>query len=428
MITILPGVFDLLPQNETDLWRSTYIWAYVEAQARECAKNFGFSEIRTPILEKTELFIRGVGTSSDIITKETYTFEDRGNRSVTLRPEGTAAVIRSFIENHLSEKAPFHKLFYIAPMFRYERQQAGRYRQHHQFGVEVIGIKGPEQDAEVMALLYTFYKKLGLKNLRVELNSIGRGESRALYRVALLDYLKHHFERLSKESQNRFEVNPLRILDSKDLNDREILEKAPLIGDYLSKEEVAHLERVKECLHLLEIPFEVNQKLVRGLDYYNETVFEVVAGELGAQNSIGAGGRYDGLIKNLGGKDLPSVGFGTGLERVVQTLIKQGGALPKKPSPSLYMIPLGEKALNACFVLSQKLREEGVSVHLDFTGKKVAKSIEIADDMGASFVLVLGEEELESGQIELKEMGRSIKHKMSFSELSATTLSQKFSG
>ncbi len=417
MITILPGVFDLLPLDPTDLWRSSYIWAHVEAVARECAKNFGFSEIRTPMFEKTELFIRGVGDSSDIITKETYTFEDRGKRSITLRPEGTAPVMRSFIENHLAEKGSFHKLFYIAPMFRYERQQAGRFRQHHQFGVEVIGVSGPEQDAEVIALLFTFYQRLGLKNLGVQLNSIGRAESRARYRTALLAYLEKHYESLSLDSQKRFEMNPLRILDSKDLGDQKILEGAPLIGNYLSDEEKAHAERVKECLKLLNIPFEVNQKLVRGLDYYNETVFEVVALELGAQNSIGAGGRYDGLIKNLGGKDLPSVGFGTGLERVIQTLIKQGANLPKVPVVTLYIVPLGEMALNESIVLTQDLRNQGISVQLDLSGKKLAKSLQVANDIGAKFALVLGEDELLSKNIELKEMKTGLKHKTTLLEL-----------
>jgi histidyl-tRNA synthetase len=399
-----PGVFDILPKDSKDIWKESHLWNYVEQVVRVTAAQFGFQEIRTPIFEKTELFQRGVGETTDIVSKEMYTFEDRGERMLSLRPEGTAPTIRSFIENNLAHQSPVHKLFYIGPMFRYERAQAGRYRQHHQFGAEVIGTATPGQDAEVIDLLYTTYKRLGLKNLQVMINSIGDQECRSKFREALKNYLKEHYEKLSADSKNRFEKNPLRILDSKDPHDQDIIKNAPSILDFLSPESRLHFEQVQEYLTLLNIPFRINPCLVRGLDYYNRTVFEVTAEELGAQNSIGGGGRYDTLIKQLGGPDLPALGFGTGIERIIQTMIKQEAPLPESYRPAIYFIPLGETAEKTCFKVLHELREERINAQMDFSGRKLGKVMQYANQIGAKFVAVAGNQEIESETIELKNM------------------------
>lgn len=418
-ISIPPGVFDILPEDPQDLWKSSYLWNYVESIMRKTALAYGFAELRTPMFEKTELFTRGVGETSDIVTKEMYTFIDKGERSLTLRPEGTAPVMRAFIDNHLHQKAPIHKLFYICPMFRYERAQAGRFRQHHQFGIEVIGIEAPEQDAEVIALAYEIYQKLGLKNLSVSLNSIGDSESRAKYHHALKEYLKKHFSELSEDSKIRFEKNPLRILDSKNQRDRLILENAPSILDFLNEESKKHFDIVKYCLSQLKIPFQENPKLVRGLDYYNKTVFEITSENLGAQNSLCGGGRYDGLLASLGGPDLPSTGFATGIERVLQTMIAQKVPLPSKFKPHVFFIPMGDKAKETCFVLTQAMRQQGISVQMDLSGRKLNKSMNYANQIGAMYVAVVGDKELESGEVDLKEMSSGLTTKVPLKQLSA---------
>lgn len=402
--SIPPGVFDLIPIDTQDKWKSSYLWAYVEKIIREVARDYGYCEIRTPLFERTELFQRGVGATSDIVSKEMYTFKDKGDRWMSLRPEGTAPVMRAFIEHQLHTYAPIHRLFYIAPMFRYERSQAGRYRQHHQFGIEVIGNGSAEQDAEVIDLLFSLYKRLGLKDLRLYINSLGNADTRLSYRQALKDYLKPYFSDLSPDSQTRFEANPLRILDSKDPRDQEIIKKAPLILDYLNEEEQQHFTSVQQLLTLLGIPYEINPALVRGLDYYNKTVFEVVAGELGAQNSIGGGGRYDGLISELGGPDLPSFGFGTGLERIIQTMINQEVKLPEPDHPLIFFIPLGEKAKAVCFQLLHELRQKGIPSQMDFSGKKVGKALQYADQIHATYAAVVGDQEIEKQSIELKQL------------------------
>ncbi len=416
-IPIPPGVFDILPKDTKELWRSSYIWDYVESIIRQTAKAYGYQEIRTPAFERTELFVRGVGETSDIVSKEMYTFLDKGDRSMSLRPEGTAPVIRSVVENQLHHGVGILKFFYIGPMFRYERAQAGRYRQHHQFGVEAIGNDAPEQDVEAIDLLYTLYQRLGLSNLKVNINSIGNTASRNSFKIALQNYLKQHYDHLSNDSKNRFERNPLRILDSKDGGDIKINENAPSILEYLDEESSQHFESVKRLLTQLDIPFEINTKLVRGLDYYNKTVFEITSGDLGAQNSVGGGGRYDGLIKTLGGPDLPAFGFGTGIERVIQTMIKQNVALPTPPHPILFIIPLGDEAKKACFSLLHSLRKEGVSAEMDFSGRKLNKLMQYADHIQAHYVAVIGDEETKKQEVELKEMSSGKKFKIPLKDL-----------
>lgn len=424
---IPPGVFDIIPVDEQERWKSSYLWAHVETVIRETARDFGYLEIRTPLFERTELFQRSVGNTSDIVSKEMYTFEDKGGRSLSLKPEGTAPVMRAFIEHHLDQTPSAQKLFYITPMFRYERAQAGRYRQHHQFGAEALSHPSPEQDAELIDLLYTLYNRLGLKNLTLFINSIGDIESRQAFRQSLLDYLRPFASSLSPDSQTRLNTNPLRILDSKDPRDQEIVSNAPSILDFLSQAEREHFDNLKRLLDLLKIPYEVNPLLVRGLDYYNKTVFEVVAGELGAQNSIGGGGRYDGLLKTLGGPDLPSIGFGTGIERIIQTMIGQEVSLPKPHHPTVYLIPLGERAKAPCFELLHQLRENRISSQMDFSGKKVGKLLQHANQAGATYVIVIGEHELDSQEVEIKEMSSGQKEKIPFSSL-VVALKFKISG
>ncbi|MCE5317574.1 MAG: histidine--tRNA ligase [Parachlamydia sp.] len=416
-IPIPPGVFDILPIDPKELWRSSYLWQYLEEKIREIAHQYGFREIRTPVFERTELFLRGVGETTDIVTKEMYTFEDKGQRSMTLRPEGTAPAMRAFIEHQLSQEASIHKLYYLEAMFRYERSQSGRYRQHHQFGVEAIGNGAPEQDAEVIDLIYTLYHRLGLKNLVVNLNSIGDPATRTAYREALVAYFKQHYDKLSRDSQNRLQANPLRILDSKEAQDIAINAHAPSILEFLNDECKDHFEGVKKLLDGLQIPYRINPQLVRGLDYYNKTVFEIVAMELGAQNSLVGGGRYDGLLKTLGGPDLPSIGFGTGLERILQTLIRQEVFLPQQHRPAIFLIALGQEAMHYGFKLLKELRQAGISAEMDFSGKKLNKAMQYADYIKARTVGVIGENELQSGIVSLKEMETGTKRDVALTDL-----------
>lgn len=417
--SIAKGVFDILPDDPTKEgeFRHSHLWCFLEETIRTLAKDYGFFEIRTPIFEKSELFIRGVGENSDIVTKEMYTFEDKAGRLMTLRPEGTAAVMRSFVEKRLDQLKRKHKFFYIGPMFRYERPQAGRYRQHHQFGVEVIGDATPEQDVEVIDMLYELYRRLGLSQLTVTLNSVGEACCRENYRKALRIFLEPKKNQLSPESQLRFEKNVFRILDSKDPADQKALEGAPLIHDYLNEEARDHFEQVQQLLKSLSIPFVVEPKLVRGLDYYNKTVFEVTSKNLGAQNAIGAGGRYDGLISLLGGPDLPSIGFAVGLERVLHTILGQNVFLPDKPHPLLFIIPIGKAAQEAAFQLVHRLRKKSIPTEIEFKPKKIGKALETAIASKATYALVFGEEELNSGKIILKKLATREEVQIKFVEL-----------
>lgn len=413
---IPPGVFDIIPIHSKENWKSTYLWSHVEQMIRKTARDYGYREIRTPLFERTELFQRSVGDGTDIVSKEMYTFEDRGGRSLSLRPEGTAPVMRAFIEHQMHQTNPIHKLYYIEPMFRYERAQAGRYRQHHQFGVEAIGNGSAEQDAEVIDFLYTLYNRLGLKNLSLNINSIGNQGTRDAFRQALIAYLTPQKQNLSPDSQTRLTTNPLRILDSKNPCDRNIVAQAPSILNFLNEEEKNHFEELKQLLTLLNIPYQINPLLVRGLDYYNKTVFEIVAGELGAQNSIGGGGRYDGLLSNLGGPNLPSIGFGTGIERILQTLINQEVPLPNPEHPDLFIISLGERSKKECFILLHQLRELGISTEMDFNTKKMGKALQYANQIGATYVVVVGDNELNTKQVELKEMASGNTHTIGLAE------------
>jgi histidyl-tRNA synthetase len=403
--SIPKGVFDILPfeLDSESSWKTSNKWQHLESIIRQTCLEYGFQEIRTPIFEKTELFVRSSGETSDIVSKEMYTFLDKGDRSMTLRPEGTASVMRSVLENKLYQFSPL-KLFYIGPVFRYDRPQAGRYRQHHQFGIEAIGCDKPEQDAEIIELLYNLYKNLGLKNLQVQINSIGDLTSRKEYNKALKDFLTKHVEDLSKDSQNRLHKNPLRILDSKDAQDQKILDQAPSLIQYLDEASKVHFDRVLLLLEKIGIPYVINPRLVRGLDYYNRTVFEILSQDLGAQSTIGAGGRYDDLSTSLGGQRLPAVGFATGLERILLTMLKQECSFPSCNSCYLYILPLGKDAVDYAFQLTSQLRHAHIPTEMDFSSKKIQQGLQIASRLQAKLCLVIGDQEISTGQAVLKNM------------------------
>ncbi|MCB1116517.1 MAG: histidine--tRNA ligase [Chlamydiia bacterium] len=403
--TLPKGTFDILPHDpkKENAWKGASRWQHLETVMRALARDYGYEEIRTPIFEKTELFIRSVGETSDIVSKEMYTFEDKGNRSMTLRPEGTAAVMRAFAQHGLQQLGHHHKFFYIGPFFRYDRPQAGRYRQFHQFGIEAIGNGGPEQDFEAIELLYELYNRLGLKNLRVLINSLGSASCREKYREALLSFLKPHLSTLSEESKVRFVKNPLRILDSKDEKEQALLKGAPSILEFLNEDNRKHFETLCALLKESCIPFEVTPGLVRGLDYYNQTVFEITSDVLGAQNTIGAGGRYDGLLPAVGGPDLPCIGFSTGIERILHTMEGQNISFPEKKGPLVALIPLGEEAKKKAHTLLYSLRHERISA-VSIDAKKIQKALQQAEQMNASFAVIIGEEELKNQSAQVKTM------------------------
>lgn len=414
------GTFDILPYAAQEPWQFTDLWTHMENILRQTAAEYGYREIRTPIYERTELFDRGVGETSDIVMKEMFTFKDRGDRLISLRPEGTASVARAFVEHHLAEKGTTHKFFYIGPMFRYERPQSGRYRQHHQFGVEAYGQAGPEQDVEVIDLLLQMYKRLGIEGLKVHLNTVGDAPSRAKYREALLAYLAPQAAKLSEDSKLRLEKNPLRILDSKDPVDREIVHNAPSILDYLTAEAKAHFNAVCHLLGRLGISYVVDHKLVRGLDYYNKTVFEVLTDSVGAQNTMGAGGRYDGLLGQLGGPDLPAVGFATGFERVMSVMTARGVKTPKTVRPLVYFIPMGDAAREASFLLVAQMRHTQLPVDLELGNKKVGAAIQHAVQLEATYACVVGDDELAKGRAKLKNLANREETEVALNDLIPT--------
>ncbi|BCU82508.1 histidine--tRNA ligase [Polycladomyces abyssicola] len=397
-VRIPRGTADIMP-GEVEKWQ------YVEEKARDVCRRYHFSEIRTPIFEHTELFQRGVGETTDIVEKEMYTFEDRGGRSLTLRPEGTAAVVRAFVEHKVYGQPQPTKWFYIGPMFRYERPQAGRMRQFHQFGLEVFGSHDPGTDAEVIALGAHFFEAVGLKGVTVHLNSVGCPKCRPVHREKLVAYLTPHKDRLCRDCQSRLERNPLRILDCKNETCRQITEGAPAVLDVLCDECAPHFEAVKRHLDLLGVDYTVNPRLVRGLDYYTRTAFEYMLEGLGAQAStIGGGGRYNGMVEEFGGGDVPGIGFATGLERVLLALEEQGVTLPLDRSLDCFLVTLGDEAQEKAVTLLQSLRKAGCSADRDYLGRKLKAQMKAADRMNARFVAILGEEELKQNQIVVKDM------------------------
>ena len=397
MISIPKGTKDMLPQD-------AYKWHYVESVARETAALFGFREIRTPMFEHTELFTRGVGETTDIVTKEMYTFLDKGGRSMTLRPEGTAGVARAFIENGLAQQTLPMKAYYLASVFRYERPQNGRLREHHQFGVELYGSELPSADAEVIALAHTFLTKAGLKSLSLNINSIGCRECRAKYNAALKEYIGANLGNMCSACRDRFDRNPLRILDCKEEKCRAITAGAPRITDFLCDGCREHFTEVQNTLARLNIPFAVNPSIVRGLDYYTRTVFEFVSDDIGAQGTVCGGGRYNHLVEEVGGKPTAAVGFGLGLERLLMVL-ENTGALTAEPERSdVYLAALGERAAEYVPVLAAELRAAGVKTEFDLMGRGLKAQMKYADKCGARFSAVIGDEEMARGSAALKNM------------------------
>ncbi|OBR65819.1 histidine--tRNA ligase [Paenibacillus oryzae] len=390
-----PGTQDILPG-------AVEKWQFVEDTARQLCRRYNFREIRTPIFEATELFQRGVGETTDIVEKEMYTFTDRGERSITLRPEGTAGVVRSYVENKLYGEPDISKLYYIGPMFRYERAQAGRYRQFHQFGIEAIGSTEPSLDVEVIALGYSFYTEVGLKDVTVEINSVGTPSVRAAFREALLGFLEPKRSLLCKDCQSRMDRNPLRVLDCK--VDQKHFEGAPSILDSLDEECRSHFDKVKQGLSDMGIPFTVNPRLVRGLDYYTHTAFEYKAQGIGAIDTIGGGGRYNGLVSDIGGPEQPGVGLGLGLERTILLLEHQQVEVPGKHGLDVYVVALGDAADREATRLVYELRSRGIRVERDYGGRKMKAQLKSADRLEARYTAILGDDELNAGVIALKEM------------------------
>lgn len=389
----------------------------------------GYELIELPIFEDTELFTRGVGASTDVVTKEMYTFEDRGGRSLTLRPEGTAGVIRAVIEHGLDRASLPVKLFYHGPFFRAERPQAGRYRQFYQFGIEAIGSDDPYLDAEVISIAYQGYRKIGLKNFELQITSLGDSDSRVSHRKDLDAFIAGL--NLDEETRNRALKNPLRLFDDKRDEIKDAMSKAPLLLDYLNAESRENFEQVKSALDSLGIAYQVNPRMVRGLDYYTGTTFEFVHSGLGAQSGIGGGGRYDGLMELLGGSKLSGIGFGLGIDRILLALeaeAETGQLLPGELKYiDLYVIALGDQARSMCFTLVDSLRKEGFVVEQNFGDRSLKAAMKAADKSGARFAIVLGDSELESGSVELKEMSSGALTSVSLTSL-AKTLAEKSSG
>lgn len=392
------GTLDILP---TESWK----WQIVERIAREVAELYHYQEVRTPAFEHTELFHRGVGETTDIVHKETYTFEDRGGRSITLRPEGTAGVVRAAMEHGLiAQEGSRAKLFYIGPNFRYERPASGRLRQHHQFGVEALGIPEPEQDVECILLQLDFYRRSGLKGLALRINSLGDGESKSRYRDALVAFLQPKASQLSEDSQRRLQTNPLRILDSKDPRDVDAIQGVPPAYEYLSEKSQMHFRRVESLLTEAGVTFVSDGSLVRGFDYYTETLWEVTAEGLGAQNAVGGGGRYDNLVQLLGGRPTPGVGFGSGLERLLLALDAQNVHLPRPAQPLFWLIAMGDPARAAQFQLLRDLRSAGLPADMDFSPRSPKSQFKVADREKATHTLILGDSELANNTILLKNL------------------------
>ena len=387
------GTKDMLPQN-------AYKWHFVENKFREIAKFYGMREIRTPMFEHTDLFLRGVGDTTDIVQKEMYTFNDKGNRSITLKPEGTSPVVRAFIENRLFNEAQPTKLYYAIPCFRYENVQKGRLRQFHQFGTEVFGSKEPSMDAEVIAFAMEFLKSLGLKSLSLNINNLGCPNCRPKYNEALKKFLEENYDDLCGLCQSRFDKNPMRILDCKNKNCGEITKNAPIILDYMCEECDSHFAEVKKYLDILNIPYTVDPGIVRGLDYYTKTIFEILNDDF----TVCGGGRYDRLIEQLGGPEMPAVGFGLGIERLLLTLKNEGIEIPSEGLYDLYVGARGEEGKLASFKLANTLRTRGIKTEINHMGRSLKAEMKYANKIGAKFTVVLGDDELQTGNAKLKRM------------------------
>jgi histidyl-tRNA synthetase len=404
------GTYDLMP-NEA------LAWQWMEMIIREVFISYGYGEIRTPIFEHTELFLRGIGETTDIVEKEMYTFIDKGGRSISLRPEGTAPVVRAYIEHKLHGQGGTTKLFYLGPMFRQERPQAGRFRQFHQFGVELLGEEAPLADAEVILLAHDLYQKLGLTELEIYLNSVGCQHCRQKYKEALISCLWDSSAELCSTCQLRLERNPLRLLDCKNASCQKITSQLPSIHDYLCQACQDHFSQVIGFLDQVKVKYEITPRLVRGLDYYSRTVFEVVNTELGAQNAICGGGRYDGLVEECGGPAVPGVGFASGMERLFTTL-EQRNKLPIfSRAPQIYIISLSDQFALIAFELTASLRRNGFKVELGFSSKSLKTQLKSANKSGAQLALIIGEDEWKDHQVTVKNMSDGSQTRVEWQEL-----------
>ena len=397
MINIPKGTKDVLPED-------AYKWHYLESVIKKTAADFGIREIRTPTFEHTELFLRGVGDTTDIVNKEMYTFTDKGDRSITLKPEGTAGVARAYIENGLQENPQPLKMFYLTSVFRYERPQAGRLREHHQFGIELYGSASPYADAEVMLVAKTLFDRLGLTEPVLNINSIGCPECRKNYNAALKAYLGDNIDKMCSSCRERFDKNPLRILDCKEAGCRAITAGAPKTLDYLCDDCKRHFEELQKILTEAGVRFAVNPNIVRGLDYYTGTVFEFISSAIGAQGTVCGGGRYNNLVSEVGGKPTPAVGFGMGLERLLMILENLNLYLGEPEVPVIYIAPASKEEAAFTFVLTNKLRAQGLSADTDLVGRSLKAQMKYADKRGYKYVAVVGSEERESGVLKIKRM------------------------
>lgn len=400
MIQSPRGTYDILPSD-------VYKWHYVERILTNLCERYNYKEIRTPIFESTELFVRGVGETTDIVTKEMYTFLDKGDRSMTLRPEGTASVARSYVQHKLyAEQNQLTKLYYMGPMFRYERMQKGRYRQFHQFGLEALGGMAPQIDAEIIALSVSMIRELGLKEVKVSINTLGDPESRRAYRQALIDHFTPVKDELCKDCHDRLEKNPLRVLDCKVDKDHEAMLSAPNMIDFLTDEAKTFFEDVLGYLDALAIPYEIDHNLVRGLDYYNHTVFEILSNVkgFGAQTALGGGGRYNHLVKEVGGPETPGVGVAFGIERLILALEAENIDIPTEDFLDVYVVSMDEETDRFAFQLVYQLREAGFKVDKDYFKRKVRNQFKQADKLNARFTVIVGEEELKNQTVNVKDM------------------------
>ncbi len=409
MINIPKGTKDVLPDY-------SYKWQYVENTAREVARAFNLKEIRTPVFEHTELFRRGVGETTDVVNKEMYTFEDKGGRSVTLKPEGTAGAARAFIESGLAGGAMPVKTYYITPAFRYERPQAGRLREFHQFGIEVFGAKSYVADAEVIFAASEFLSRLGVKT-KLQINSIGCKTCRAKYNAALKEYLSSRLSEMCPTCRTRFDKNPLRILDCKEEGCKAIIKDAPKITDYLCEDCLSHFDGVKKLLNRQGLGYEVNPYIVRGLDYYTRTVFEFVSGEIGAQSTVCGGGRYDGLIEELGGSPAPAIGFAAGIERLLLLMENTGARFPEEDKPEIFVAGMDEESRAEAFSIALNLRLKGIRAETDLMERSVKAQLKYADKTGAKCVAVIGADELASGEVNIKNMSDGTQQKIKISQI-----------
>ena len=404
------GTSDILP-SQVDYWY------YIENIIKEVLQIYGYREIRTPSFEHTELFVRGIGETTDIVNKEMFTFQDRKGRSLTLRPEGTAPVVRAYLEHNMSRENPLVKLFYLGNMFRCEKPQAGRYRQFNQFGLEAIGSQSPLIDAEIIQASLEIYKKIGLTDLKLVINSVGCRECRPKYLEALKEYFKDRKELLCSDCRERYDKNPLRILDCKNKQCQIEIKNSPTIFDYLCEDCREHFQKLKEFLDSIRVVYQVNPLLVRGLDYYTKTAFEIISGELGSQNAVGGGGRYDYLVEELGGKPTPAVGFAAGIERMIATLEKQGVKIPSWEGLKVFVATVSTEDHSSALKIVKQIRENGLSAEMDFLDKSLKAQMRLANKFNVSYVVIVGQEELKEQKVTIKNMSNGQQEKIAISKM-----------